>query len=116
MDKLVDVVLAGLQNVKANNVEILDLTKLENAVCEYFIVCDGTSNTHVSALAESVVKEVKEVFGDNPWRKEGFGNNEWIILDYSSVVVHVFQQHTRDYYNIEELWADAEITKVEQEK
>jgi ribosome-associated protein len=115
MDKIVDVVVSALQDLKAKEIKVLDLRKLENAVCEYFVVCHGTSTTHTSSLANSVSKEVKTVFGMKPWRKEGFGNNSWVILDYSSVVVHVFLEEARHFYNIEDLWADAEITEFEQE-
>lgn len=115
MDKLVDVVVSALQDLKAKEVKVLDLRSLENAVCEHFVVCHGTSSTHASSLAHAVQKEVKEVFGTKPWKKEGFGNNSWVILDYSSVVVHVFLEETRHFYNIEDLWADAEITEFETE-
>ena len=86
-----------------------------SCVTEYFVVCHGTSRTHVSSTAQSVEKEVKDVLNEYPWKKEGYTNGEWVLVDYSSVVVHVFQREARDFYNIEELWADAEVTDLETE-
>ncbi len=100
-------------SIKAKKVIDLDLCKLEHAITDHFLVCHGTSSTHVSSIAEAVEKEVKEVLGEETFRKEGYKNGEWIILDYSSVVVHVFQEHIRDHYLIEELWGDAETTTIE---
>ena len=113
MNQLLDVVVEGLKNFKAHQIKVLDLSKLENAICGYFVVCHGTSSTHVAAISEGVAKEVKDALAQRPWRKEGFGNSEWVILDYSNVVLHVFQEHVRSHYNIEELWADAELSEIE---
>ena len=113
--KLLEVVIEGLKNNKAKDIHILDLKGIENSVSEYFVVCHGTSRTHVSATAQSVEKEVKDVLSEYPWKKEGYTNGEWVLVDYSSIVVHVFQREARDFYNIEELWADAEVTVLEDE-
>ena len=107
-----EVVIKGLQDLKGENIVSIDLTTIENAVCDNFIVCTGTSNTHVSSLANSVEKEVRETLQDKPWKKEGFGNAEWIILDYVNTVVHIFQEKSRTFYNLDGLWADAKITKI----
>ena len=109
-----EVVIKGLQDLKGENIVSIDLTTIENAVCDNFIVCTGTSNTHVSSLANSVEKEVRETLQDKPWKKEGFGNAEWIILDYVNTVVHIFQEKSRTFYNLDGLWADAKITKIEE--
>lgn len=114
-DKLLEVVIEGLRNNKAKDIHILNLKNLENSVADYFVICHGTSRTHVSSTAGSVEKEVKETFGEHPWKKEGHTNGEWVLVDYSSIVVHVFQREARDFYNIEELWADAEVTILEDE-
>ncbi len=110
---LSDVVIKGLQELKGENIVYIDLSVVENAVCENFIICTGTSNTHVNALARSVEKEVRKTLGEKPWKTEGFGNAEWIILDYVNTVVHIFQEESRNFYNLDELWADAKITKIE---
>lgn len=111
---LVEVVTAAMQEIKAENIVVMDLEKLENAICGKFIVCHGNSKTHVTSIAQAVEKETKETLEEMPFRKEGYNNSEWILLDYSSVVVHVFQEPTRTFYNIEELWADAEKTIIEE--
>ncbi|MGB0887534.1 MAG: ribosome silencing factor [Vicingaceae bacterium] len=109
---LSDVVIKGLQEVKGENIVNVDLTNIENAICTNFIICTGTSSTHVSSLANSAEKEVRTTLGDRPWKKEGFGNSEWVILDYVNTVVHVFQEESRNFYNLDGLWADAKITKI----
>ncbi len=111
---LSDVVIKGLQEVKGQNIVSIDLSSINNAVCDNFIICTGTSSTHVSSLAASVEKEVRETLNDRPWKKEGFGNSEWIILDYVNTVVHVFQEESRNFYNLDGLWADAKITKIKE--
>jgi len=100
-------VIKGIQEKKGIEIICLNLAKINSTVCDYFVVCHGTSNTHVSAIAESVEEQVSKNTGLKPRRKEGFANAEWILLDYLDVVVHVFQEHVREYYNLEDLWADA---------
>lgn len=107
-------VIEGLQEKKAKDLVSLSFTKHENPVCKYFVICHGDSNTHVKALADSVEEYVKEHTKLTPWKKEGFENSQWILLDYSDIVVHVFQKEYRDYYKIEQLWADAEIQHYEE--
>jgi len=109
---LVDVIVHGMLEKKANHITIINLTKLPNAVCDYFIICDGVSNTQVGAIAESVVREVKTTIKINPSHKEGYQNSEWILLDYFDVVVHIFQEQSREFYRLEDLWADAEIKQI----
>lgn len=111
---ILDVAIKGLQDVKGENIVCIDLTGVDNAVCDYFLVCTGNSNTQVNALAESVKREVKTTLGENPWHGEGFGNAEWIILDYVNTVIHIFQEEAREFYNLEGLWADAKISKIEE--
>lgn len=100
-------VIKGIQEKKGIEIICLNLAKINSTVCDYFVVCHGTSNTHVSAIAESIEEQVSKNTGLKPRRKEGFANAEWILLDYLDVVVHVFQEHVREYYNLEDLWADA---------
>jgi len=113
---LSDVVIKGLQELKGEGIVYVDLSSVDNAVCENFIICTGTSNTHVNALAGSVEKEVRKTLNEKPWKTEGFGNSEWIILDYVNTVVHIFQEESRNFYNLDGLWADAKITKIEEKK
>lgn len=111
---LVDVAIKGLQEKKAENIIVIDLRSLENAVCEFFVICSGTSSTHVNALSKATEEEIRKTLNDKPWHSEGFGNAEWILLDYVNTVVHIFQDEARHFYNIEGLWADAIITKIKE--
>ncbi|MDO6598229.1 ribosome silencing factor [Oceanihabitans sp. 2_MG-2023] len=112
-DQLIAGILAGIEDVKGQNINILDLREIENTVCDYFIVCEGTSNTQVSAIVNSVQKKVSKDLKDKPWHVEGLDNAEWVLMDYVNVVVHVFQKHIREYYDIESLWGDAKTTVIE---
>ena len=112
-DELISVIISGIEDVKGKNINILDLREIENTVCDYFIICEGTSNTQVNAIVNVVQKKVSKELKDNPWHVEGADNAEWVLLDYVNVAVHVFQKHTREYYDIESLWGDAKITVIE---
>lgn len=111
--KLTDLVVAGMEEMKALDIVIIDLRKIQNSICDFFVIASGNSSTHVDAIAGSLEKEVKQTTGEYPWKREGFANSEWILVDYVSVIAHVFQEHTREFYNLEDLWADAAITKIE---
>ncbi|VAW16511.1 Ribosomal silencing factor RsfA [hydrothermal vent metagenome] len=112
-DELIALILQGIEDVKGNDIILLDLRKIENTVCDYFIICSGTSNTQVNAIVGSIQKTVSKAIKDKPWHIEGFDNAEWVLMDYVNVVVHVFQKHIREFYDIEGLWGDAKFTKIE---
>lgn len=103
-------IVEGAQEKKGKNIVSIDFTSLQNHICKYFVICDGDSNTHVNAIAGAIEEYTKKTTGTGVWRREGFENAEWMILDYSEIVVHIFQRHTREYYRLEELWADCKIT------
>ena len=111
-DQLITTVLNGIEDVKGQNINILDLRELENTVCDYFIICEGTSNTQVNAIVNSIQKKVSKEIRDKPWHIEGNSNAEWVLMDYVNVVVHVFQKHIREYYDIESLWGDAKTIEI----
>ena len=111
-DQLIATILEGIEDVKGQHINILDLRDIENTVCDYFIVCEGTSNTQVNAIVNSVQKKVSKTLRDKPWHIEGSENAEWVLMDYVNVVVHVFQKHIREYYDIESLWGDAKMTEI----
>lgn len=111
---LAESVIEGMLDKKASNIKWLDLRNIENAVCDYFIICEGSSNTQVEAIADSVETMVKKQLGQRPMRSEGWENALWILIDYFDVVVHVFEHDTRQFYNLESLWADAEEIAVKQ--
>jgi len=109
---LADAVVEGILDRKGKNITVMDLQSIHNRVCDYFIICQADSNTQVNAIADSIQEMVKKTTGDKPYRSEGFENSEWILVDYVTVVVHVFQTQIREFYNLESLWADAEITEI----
>lgn len=111
-DNSIAAILKAMDEAKAVDIQILDLREIENTVCDYFILCTGTSNTHVNAISGIIQKQVSKITKDKPWHVEGEGNAEWILLDYVNVVVHIFQKHIREYYDIESLWGDAKITNI----
>jgi ribosome-associated protein len=111
-DILLANIIKGIEEVKGNDIEILDLRAIDSAVCDYFVICNGNSNTQVNAIVGSVQKLVSKEIKDKPWHIEGTDNAEWVLMDYVSIVVHVFQKEIRDYYNIEGLWGDAKITSI----
>ncbi|MCK0132057.1 ribosome silencing factor [Flavobacteriaceae bacterium F08102] len=112
-DQLITEIIAGIEKVKGEKIHILDLREIENTVCDYFVICEGNSNTQVNAISGSIQKTVSKSIKDKPWHVEGERNAEWILLDYVNVVVHIFQKHIREYYDIESLWGDAKITTIE---
>jgi len=112
-DQLITHIVQGIEDVKGQHIEILDLRDIENTVCDYFIICDGTSNTQVNAIVNSVQKLTSKSLKEKPWHVEGSDNAEWILIDYVHVVVHVFQKHIREFYDIEGLWGDAKSVKIE---
>lgn len=113
VDELIALIIQGVDEVKGHHINLLDLREIENTVCDYFIVCNGTSNTHVNAIVGSIQKTVSKAIKDKPWHIEGEANAEWVLMDYVNVVVHVFQKQIREYYDIEGLWGDAKFTTIE---
>ena len=107
--ELSNLIVEGIRQRKGKNIVCLDFDGMHNDFCKFFIICHGTSRTQVEAIADSVDETVKRALGVNPWHSEGYENAEWILLDYIDVVVHVFQERTRRFYRLEELWADAQI-------
>ena len=114
--QLVHKIVEGIQDKNGRNVVILDLKYVENSICDFFVICHGTSNTHVDAISEAVEVKVKQDLQEKPFSKEGFNNLTWVLLDYEDVVVHIFQEEYRKFYNLEDLWADAEVETFENEQ
>lgn len=109
---LLDAVILGMQEKKAKNITVIDLDGLEHRVCDYFVICDADSSTHVNAIADAMEETVIKKTGEKPYHSEGYQNAEWILVDYVNIVAHVFMRETRDFYNIEGLWADGKITHI----
>lgn len=110
---LIDKIVDAVQDTKGEDIMIFDLSKIENSVAETFIICSANSNTQVSAIAGNIEKKVRNDLQERPWHVEGSENAMWVLVDYVSVVVHIFQKHIREYYDIEELWGDAQIIRIE---
>ncbi len=111
-ENLLKEIINGIENVKGDKIQKLDLTEIENTPCDYFVICSGNSNTQVSAIVSSIQKNVSKTLHEKPYHTEGLELAEWVLIDYVDVVVHVFQNQTREYYNIEELWGDAKSTLI----
>ena len=111
--KTVDFAIQGIQEKKGKQIVRLNLREIPNSVTNDFVVCHGTSKPHMEAIAESVEDFVKKNTGENPMHKEGYANAEWILIDYFDVVIHIFQEATRKFYKLEDLWADVEIQYIE---
>lgn len=103
-------VVTGMQEKKAQDIVVLDLRKIHNAITDFFIICSGNSDTQIDAIGGSVEEEIHKTLKMNPWHREGKQNKEWILLDYVDVVVHVFKKDRREFYDIESLWGDADFT------
>ncbi len=106
---LLNNIIDSIEEKKGKQIVSLDFKNIENSVCEYFIICQGTSKVHVEAIADFVIENAKLKTKTSPWHKEGFENAEWILIDYANIIVHVFQEETRKFYKLENLWADADI-------
>jgi ribosome-associated protein len=113
-DVLVKAIIDSIKQHKGKEVISLDLRGIETAVCDFFIICHGTSNTHIASIAENIRKEISKQMKEKPWHTEGEANKEWVLMDYFNVVVHIFNKEKRDFYKLEDLWADANIKYIEQ--
>lgn len=114
-EKLKASILEGIKKIKGKEITIIDLNTIHYTECGYFIICHGNSSTQVGAIAQSVEKTVEEETGEKTWHAEGYRNATWVLLDYGEIVVHVFHEQTRNFYNLEELWSDAKIIKTDSE-
>ena len=106
-DALLFSIIEGIEEVKGHDIKILDLRNIEAAIADYFIVCTGTSTTQVEAIARSAENFTRKQLDERPRRVEGVRNAQWVLMDYFSIIVHVFYEPMREHYDIEGLWADA---------
>ncbi|MFN8438340.1 MAG: ribosome silencing factor [Cytophagales bacterium] len=110
---LLDLVVKGMQERKAKNITILDMSEVSGAMTDFFVICTGTSDSQVDAISDSIEEEVYNTVKYNPAHVEGKANKEWILIDYLDVMAHVFKKETREFFALEDLWGDAKITKLE---
>lgn len=111
-NKLIKNITEGIQDRKGENIVIADLTSIENTICKFFVICQGNTPTQVSAIVDSIKDRVAKNQKETPLGIDGQRNAQWIAIDYADVLVHVFLPETREYYNLETLWADAELTSI----
>ena len=112
-EKLSEAIVQGMQEKKGFDIVVLDLRKVKNAVADFFVICSGNSDKQLDAISESIDEYVFKKVKENPWHSEGKNNKEWMLLDYINVVAHVFKKEKRNFYALEKLWGDAEITRIE---
>lgn len=110
--KLIEKITEGIQEKKGKNIVIADLTAIDDTICNYFVICQGNSPSQVTAIVDSVKEYVHKEIDDKPTGIDGLRNAEWVAMDYSDVLVHVFLPETRNFYNLEHLWADAKLTQI----
>lgn len=111
-EKLSKAIVKGMQEKKASDIVVMDLREVKNAVADFFIICSGNSDKQLEAISDSIDEEVYKALKEKPWQIEGKSNKEWMILDYISVVSHIFRKDRRQFYSLEKLWGDAAITEV----
>ena len=116
MERLINTIVEGIQDKKGKDIVSLDLTGFDGAICSHFVVCNADSTAQVAAIADGIEEKVFETLKEWPWRVEGKQTGLWVALDYVDVIVHIFQSELRDYYRLEELWADAPMIKYESEE
>jgi ribosome-associated protein len=107
-----ELIMEAIREKKGHQIVSIDLTEVENSICECFIICHGESNTQVSAIADSIEKKLKEESGIRAHHVEGLKNSQWVLMDFFDILVHVFQEEYRSFYRLEELWADGKVTRV----
>ena len=112
---ITEIAVQSLLDFKAKDPVVMDLRKLENAAADYFVIAHGTSDTHIETMADKMVKNLRNELGEKPLHYEGRENAEWILLDYFDVVIHLFLKEKREFYELESLWGDAEITSYDSE-
>ena len=116
MENLIETIVSAIEDKKGKNIVSLDLSGFDGAICSAFVVCNADSTTQVAAIAAGIEEKVQQTLGEKLWRIEGQQSALWIAMDYVDVVVHIFQTDLREFYRLEELWADAPLTRYEYEE
>ena len=111
-EKLVEQIIKTLNENKGVDIVKIDLRRIENCFCSFFVICHGTSGTHIAGLTDAVEEKVREDLDERPFHIEGLNAAQWVVVDYGDIVVHIFEKELRDYYQLEDFWADAQITEI----
>jgi ribosome-associated protein len=112
-EKLTELVVKGMQEKKAEDIVVMDLREVKNAIADFFVLCSGNSDKQLSAISDSVDEFVYKDLKENPWHSEGKNNKEWMLLDYITVVAHIFKKDKREFFALEKLWGDAKTTSID---
>lgn len=113
--RLYKTIIKAIQDKKGENIVSLDLRKIPEAVSDFFIICEATSNIQIKAIADYLQEQVKKECGENPYKFEGFGSLQWVLVDYVNIVVHVMQPDARKFYKLEDMWSDAVVKGYSEE-
>lgn len=111
-EALVQKITEGIQDKKGREIVIADLTHIDDTICKYFVICEGNNPSQLAAITDSIWEHVHNFSGERPIGIDGLKNAQWIAMDYSDVMVHIFLPEVRDFYNLENLWADAILTDI----
>lgn len=112
VEKLVEAITKGIQEKKGSNIIIVDLSGIEGAICHYFIICQGNSPSQVEAITDSVEEFVRINAQEKPVNITGLDNAQWVAMDYTDAMVHVFLPEVREFYDLENLWQDAKLIRI----
>ena len=110
--QLVTSIVEGIQEKKGHHISVADLTDIDDTICQYLVICDGNSPSHISAIYESVREMAQKHTGEKPNAVDGLRNSLWVAMDYADVVVHIFQKDKRAFYRLDELWSDGEVLPI----
>ena len=105
-------IIEAISDKKGSRISLLDLEKIETAPARQFVICQGKSTSQVTAIADSIRERIQNNLNIKPYNYDGYKNSQWIIIDYGDTMVHVFLPEYREFYNLEDLWNDAEITQI----
>jgi len=110
--QIVERIVEGIQELKGKKIVVVDMTMLGERACDYFVICEANSSTHVGAIADSIRMYVQKETGVKPFAIDGKENAQWVAFDYGQILAHIFQPETRAFYDLEHLWADAKLLKI----
>ena len=112
MEKLVETITKGIQEKKGSGIVVADLSGIDGTICHYFVICQGNSPSQVEAITDSVGEFARKELGEKPVHVVGLENAQWVAMDYTDVLVHIFLPDVREYYDLEHLWDDAKLTRI----
>lgn len=115
-NELVKSIVDGIRDRKGKDIALVDMSDKEYATTQGFVICTGTSNMHVNAIADNIRETVEKQLGVRPFNYDGYRNSEWIVIDFGTIYAHIFLPEYRERYKLEELWNDAKIEHLPDEE